>query len=384
MRKRIISLLLAVSALVLLTACGQEDEITTEEKTATAVEITKVTRGSISAQSTVSGQVASGDEQSVSVALSTRCTNVYVEVGDTVSAGQALCTLDVTATMANYKTASLSYSNAQKSYNDQSALLSQQVAQAEKNYNDTLALFEMGAASQMEVDNAKLTSMTSALDQLQVGMQNYQATMQQLESSLANINSNGSVVAPISGTIQSLSATKNGFVSPSMPIATIESTSDMEVQVGVSESLVSKISVGNQTTVSIDSANKTFMAPITSIDKVANAATHLYGVTIKIPSSYVSGLLSGMFADVNFKTDTQSDVVIVPTEAIQTGVDGQYVYTLDADNIAHKVAVQTGLVGDGETEVTSGLAGGETLVTVGQFYLSDGAEARVVTPEVTQ
>ena len=376
MRKRIISLLLAVSALVLLTACGQEDETTTEEKTATAVEITKVTRGSISAQSTVSGQVASGDEQSVSVALSTRCTDVYVEVGDTVSAGQALCTLDVTATMANYKTASLSYSNAQKSYNDQSALLSQQVAQAEKNYNDTLALFEMGAASQMEVDNAKLTwdnartSMTSALDQLQVGMQNYQATMQQLESSLANINSNGSVVAPISGTIQSLSATKNGFVSPSMPIATIESTSD--------------ISVGNQTTVSIDSANKTFMAPITSIDKVANAATHLYGVTIKIPSSYVSGLLSGMFADVNFKTDTQSDVVIVPTEAIQTGVDGQYVYTLDADNIAHKVAVQTGLVGDGETEVTSGLAGGETLVTVGQFYLSDGAEARVVTPEVTQ
>lgn len=390
MRKRIISLLLAVSALVLLTACGQEDETTTQEKTATAVEITKVTRGSISAQSTVSGQVASGDEQSVSVALSTRCTDVYVEVGDTVSAGQALCTLDVTATMANYKTASLSYSNAKKSYNDQSALLSQQVAQAEKNYNDTLALFEMGAASQMEVDNAKLTwdnartSMTSALDQLQVGMQNYQATMQQLESSLANINSNGSVVAPISGTIQSLSATKNGFVSPSMPIATIESTSDMEVQVGVSESLVSKISVGNQTTVSIDSANKTFMAPITSIDKVANAATHLYGVTIKIPSSYVSGLLSGMFADVNFKTDTQSDVVIVPTEAIQTGVDGQYVYTLDADNIAHKVAVQTGLVGDGETEVTSGLAGGETLVTVGQFYLSDGAEARVVTPEVTQ
>ena len=46
--------------------------------------------------------------------------------------------------------------------------------------------------------------------------------------------------------------------------------------------------------------------------------------------------------------------------------------------------MQTGLVGDGETEVTSGLAGGETLVTVGQFYLSDGAEARVVTPEVTQ
>ena len=80
--------------------------------------------------------------------------------------------------------------------------------------------FEMGAASQLEVDTAKLqldnarASMNSALDQLQVGMQNYKATMEQLEASLANINSNGNVVAPISGNIVSLSATENGFLSP--------------------------------------------------------------------------------------------------------------------------------------------------------------------------
>ena len=90
-----------------------------------------------------------------------------------------------------------------------------------------------------------------------------------------------------------------------------------------------------------------------------------------------------MFADVVFYTDTQRDVVIVPTEAIQTGVDGQYVYTLDSENVAHRVSVETGLVGDGETEITAGLSGGETLVTVGQFYLSEGARARVVASEVT-
>lgn len=52
-----------------------------------------------------------------------------------------------------------------------------------------------------------------------------------------------------------------------------------------------------------------------------------------------------MFADVTFYTDTQSDVVIVPTEAIQTGMDGQYVYTIDSDNIAHRIPVETRLVG---------------------------------------
>jgi multidrug efflux pump subunit AcrA (membrane-fusion protein) len=109
--------------------------------------------------------------------------------------------------------------------------------------------------------------------------------------------------------------------------------------------------------------------------------THLYGVKIAVPPSMGQRMLSGMFAEVTFFTDNQSDVVIVPTEAIQTGVDGSYVYILDADNIAHRVTVETGLVGDGVTEVTSGLAGGEALVTVGQFYLADGSPARVVVPQ---
>lgn len=388
MKKRVFSFLLAVGCVLSLSACGEKEEPEAEPQ-ATAVEITKVERGSISAESSVSGQVVSGNQESVYVALSARCTKVYVEAGDTVSAGQTICTVDIASTMANYKTAQMSYENAQKSYADQSALLSKQVAQAEKNVADTQALFEMGAASQMEVDNAKLTlenaqaSMNSALDQLRVGMQNYQATMKQLEASLANINSSGNIVAPISGTVLSLSAMENGFVSPSAPVVTIDSTTDMEIQVGVSEALIGKIEVGGRVSVHVDSANQTFQSTISSLSRASNANTHLYAVAVKVPTGSSTGLLSGMFADVVFYTDTQRDVVIVPTEAIQTGVDGQYVYTLDSENIAHRVSVETGLVGDGETEITAGLSGGETLVTVGQFYLSEGARARVVASEVT-
>ena len=387
MKKRIISLCLALGALFLLAGCGEEEEPEAEDQT-TAVEIATVSRGTISAENTVSGQVVSGGQESVYVALSVRCTAVNVEVGDTVSAGQILCTLDIAATQANYNTASLSYAKAQQSYADQSALLAQQVAQAEKNLSDTQALFALGAASQAEVDNAQLaldsarTSMTATLDQLEVSMQNYRATMDQIQASLANIGSGGQVTAPISGTVISLSAAENGFVSPSAPIATIESTSDMEVQVGVAESLIGKLQVGGQVTVTVDSAQTSFQGTIHALDTSPDANTHLYTVTIKIPPSSARGLLSGMFASVVFYTDTQNDVVIVPTEAIQTGMDGQYVYTLDQDNIAHRVVVETGLVGDGVTEITSGLSGGEVLVTVGQFYLSEGAAVRVVSSEV--
>lgn len=386
MKKTILFFTMAVAMLFLLCSCGEE--VPQEVDNTTPVEISMVEKGSISAENQVSGQVASGDQQSVFVALSVRCTNVYVEAGDYVSAGQTICTLDMVSTWANYETAVKSYEAAQKSYNDQSSVLSQQVAMAEKNVADTQALFEIGAASQLEVDNAKLqlenarAGMNSALSQLEVSMQNYQATITQLESSLANIDRSGNVSAPISGNILSLNAAKNSFVSPSAPVATIDSTADMEISASVSEALVSKLSVGGKVNVSISSAGKTFSSTIASVDRSPNPQTHLYGVTIRIPSGSASGLLSGMFADITFYTDTQSNVVVVPSEAIQTGLEGQYVYTVDGNNLAHKVSVETGLVGDGVTEVTSGLTGGEKLVTVGQFYLSEGAEVRIVSAEV--
>lgn len=386
MKKTILCFTMALAMLFLLCSCGEEEAQETDNTT--PVEIAMVEKGSISAESNVSGQVASGDQQSVFVALSVRCTNVYVEAGDYVSAGQTICTLDMASTWANYETAVKSYEAAQKSYNDQSSVLSQQVAMAEKNVADTQALFEIGAASQLEVDNAKLqlenarAGMNSALSQLEVSMKNYQATITQLESSLANIDRSGNVSAPISGNILALNAAKNTFVSPSAPVATIDSTADMEITASVSEALVSKLSVGGKVNVAISSAGKEFQASISSVDRSANPQTHLYGVTIRIPSGSASDLLSGMFADITFYTDTQSNVVVVPSEAIQTGLEGQYVYTVDGNNLAHKVPVETGLVGDGVTEITSGLTGGEKLVTVGQFYLSEGSEVRIVSAEV--
>lgn len=387
MKKQIINLCLAAAFLFLLAGCGEKEESEAEDST-TAVEVAAVSRGSIAAESTVSGQVVSGGQESVYVALSVRCTDVYVEVGDTVSAGQALCSLDISATKANYDTAALSYNKAKASYDSQSALLSQQVTQAQEKLASIQELFQIGLVSQTEVDSAQAAvdsakaTMDSTLDQLEISIQNYKATLEQLEASLANIDSDGKVTAPIAGTVVSLTAVKNGFVSPSAPVASIESTANMEIQVGVAESLVGKLQKGSQVSVTVDAAQASFQGTIKNLVTSPSATTHLYPVTIQVPSSAAQGLLSGMFAQVTFYTDTQNDVVIVPTEAIQTGMDGQYVYTLDENNIAHRVTVETGLVGDGVTEITAGLNGGETLVTVGQFYLSDGAQARVVSSEV--
>ena len=94
----------------------------------------------------------------------------------------------------------------------------------------------------------------------------------------------------------------------------------------------------------------------------------------------MEGLLTGMFADVTFQTDGSANAIVVPTEAIQTSNDVQFVYIVENDT-AKYVEVTVGLTGSGVTEVLTGLAGGEQLVTVGQSYLADGDPVRVVSGE---
>ena len=384
--KSLITGALTLMALLFLSGCGNKEVVEEPVDPGVAVEVQEVTRGSISTENVISGTVVGEKTESVFVALSARCVQVNVEEGDAVRAGDALAVLDLSTFQSNYEIAELSYRTAQQSYTDQSVILDQQVAQAEKHYSDTQALFAIGAASQMEVDNAKLTmdqakaGRTTALAQLEIAMKNAQTTMNQINDSLKNVGGDGVIRAPIAGTILSLSLAKDSYVSPGMPVAVINSTVDMKVSIAVSESIISKLKVGDEALIRVGAVALECTGTIREVSSSANPATRLYPVSIGIPEG-TAGLLGGMFADVSLYTDTREDAVVVPTEAILMGAEGQYVVTLDDQQIAHRVTVETGLIGDGVTEITAGLSGGETLVVVGQFYLSEGGQARIVTAE---
>jgi RND family efflux transporter MFP subunit len=309
-----------------------------------------------------------------------------VEIGDAVRAGDVICTLDLKSFRDNYELAELNYKNAQQSYQDQSRLMDQQIAQIEKNYNDTVALFEVGAASQIEVNNAKLAldsaevNRTSSLSQLEVTMKNAQNTMDQITDTLKNVDGSGNIKAPIGGTVVSLSVGEDSYVSAGMAVAQIDSTNDMQISISVSETLIAKLHVGDMATVAVRALNQSFDGKIEDISKAADAANHLYTVKIAVPQE-VKGLLGGMFAEVTLYTDSKDNTVVIPTEAILVKEDGQYVVLLNEDQTARRVPVQVGLIGTGVTEITSGLSGGETLVTVGQSYLAEGDLARIVSAE---
>lgn len=386
--KRFLSLTVAGAMALAMTGCQSKEEDSSQQDDAAvgvAVQVQQVELSSIATDNNVSGKVAADSQTSIMVAAAAKCTAVYVEAGDEVKAGDKICTLDLASTIAAYNAAKITYDSTVNSYADQKAVLDKQIALYEKNLKDTKALFDIGAASQAEIDQAELTLMgaknqrETALSQLEAGMQSYKSNVQQLDQVLQDVDSKGNVIAPVSGTLVSLSATENGYVSASMPVAVINGAEQMKITVSVSEALVPKLAIGDQADVVVSAAGAQFSGTVRSVEKAANMQTQLYTVTLSVPAE-VSGLLSGMFAEVTFHTERADGVITVPSQAILTSGETRYVFVVE-DGAAKYVEVTLGMMGSGVTEVTSGLTTGQQLVTVGQSYLSDGDPVRIVSGE---
>ena len=378
--------LLAAAMTLALTACGsKEPEEETPAAEGIAVQVQTVTANTISTENKVSGQVSADNASTILIASAAKCTAVYKNAGDQVQAGEKICTLDLGSTLSGYNAARISYQAAVQSYQDQKSILDKQVSMAQDNVNNTKALFEIGAASQLEVDQAELNyenavaGRNSALSQLEAGIQNAKSGVEQLDTALDNVDANGNVLAPQSGTLVTMNAVEGSYISNSMPLVVIDGADQMKVTASVSEALVPKISAGDSADVTVSAANKAFTATIRSVERAANMQTKLYTVVLTVPAD-VTGLMNGMFADVTFHTDAAEDTIVVPTEAILTSNRAQYVYVVE-EGTAKYVAVTTGLIGSGVTEITSGLAEGAQLVVVGQAYLADGDPVRVVGEE---
>ena len=109
--KRVAAMALTAALTVALTGCGSDSQESSdlEQMAGTAVQIETVSAETISAENTVSGQVGADNERSIYIATSAKCTAVNHRAGDSVQAGEVICTLDLGSTLASYHAANISY-----------------------------------------------------------------------------------------------------------------------------------------------------------------------------------------------------------------------------------------------------------------------------------
>jgi len=188
--------------------------------------------------------------------------------------------------------------------------------------------------------------------------------------------------APIGGTVVSISGTVGGSStagaatsSASTSSASTSSTSstttgfivlsdmsELQVSTYVAEADAGNVEVGQHATVTFPALNETAAGTLASIDLMSTVSNNVveYGVTVTLddPSS---GLRLGQTASVSITVGSKADVLYVPSSAI-TKVGNLSTVVVRKDGGDTTTRVETGLVGDNGTEITSGLSEGDAVV----------------------
>jgi HlyD family secretion protein len=239
-----------------------------------------------------------------------------------------------------------------------------------------LATSNLNTISQ-NISSQKLTvsQATAALDLKKAGAlpSDIAAQQAQVEQADASVQSalaklqNAQIIAPISGTVTQFDAKIGQFASLNTPLVSIMSNTGYEVDGGVSEIDIGKVTVGDTVSMTLDAfPGETFNG---SVFYIAPAETNTSGVIsylIKVSFDKADARLkSGLTANVNIQTKQDDNALILPQYAILQNDQGTFVETLTNNKVVQN-PVTLGIQDEtGNVEVLSGATEGEQVINIG-------------------
>ncbi|MFV0411765.1 MAG: HlyD family efflux transporter periplasmic adaptor subunit [Oscillospiraceae bacterium] len=172
----------------------------------------------------------------------------------------------------------------------------------------------------------------------------------------------GTIVAPCTGTVMTVSATEGSEVSANMALFTVTNSAEVNVSVSIAQEDVVDLSVGQSASVQLDAFETPYDGVISSIavsPSREGASTVSYTVTVLLSGNDVSKLYQGMTGTVTFITKSVSDVLYVSNKAITQEGTKEYVQRQLADGTVEKVEITTGFSDGRNVEIQSGLSEGD-------------------------
>jgi membrane fusion protein, multidrug efflux system len=110
------------------------------------------------------------------------------------------------------------------------------------------------------------------------------------------------------------------------------------------------------------------------VDNAVDPSTGTIRMRARFPNKD-NALWPGQFVNVNMRLYEQADAIVIPSQAVQTGPEGQYVYVVGEDMAVDLRKIKVLRTDGDRTIVATGLAKGERVVTQGQLRL--GPKTRV-------
>lgn len=322
-----------------LSACGGKEkaaETVTDAEELPMVQVDVAHRRAVDQLRSYTANVEADNVNNIAPAMSNRIQSILVDVGDHVSRGQKLVTLDSSAA-------------------DQQRI---NLEQMERDYNRAVELLNIGAGTQ------------SAVDQLK-------AQVDALKSQYHNTLINTVLTSPISGVVTARNYDP-GDMTGAQPVLTVgQTTPNVKVVINVNETDLAVVRKGMDVGVTFDAyEGENFSGRISRVAPAVDVNTRTFPVEVLVANPG-ERIRPGMFARVEINLGSRENVV-VPDRAVvkQTGSANKYVYTYSNGTVSYK-KVELGQRLDDSYELLSGIEDGDTVVTAGQVRLADGARVEL-------
>ena len=314
----------------------QEDKAVKPEDTETiAVKVEKASIQEVEQIYEFSSTVDAAVKNYISSAGGTRIEKIHVEVGDRVTKGQKLVTMENT----NLATAKVQLMNS-------------------KNDVDRMeALYLSGGISKQQLDQIKT--------QYDVAKRN-----------IDNLESNIHLVSPISG-IVTMRNFDNGDVSATQPILQVMQITPVKLKFSMNEKFYNRVKIGMKVSAKVDIfGDDRFEGRVNLIAPIIDPNTRSFGLEASFTNSNQK-LRPGMFARVEINLGKNMSVVI-PDRAVikQNGTNDKYVF-IEKDGVVDYRKIELGRRFGDTYEIISGIEEGENIVIEGYTKLVSGSKVKV-------
>jgi membrane fusion protein, multidrug efflux system len=357
-RPRALSLVVP-SALVLLSACAS-----------TPVVVAAVVQKDVPLQVRAIGSVEAFSNVSVKTQITGELTGVYFKEGDDVKKGQLLFTLDKRPFEA-------AVNQAQANLARDKAQAANATAQARR-YTE---LFHTGVVSKEETDQIE-----SSAEAMEAAVAADEAAVENARVQLLYC----SIYSPIDGRTGTLMIHQGNMIKANDTpfLISINQVEPIYVTFTVPEqslAQIKKYAAGAALVVRAVIPNDNRGPVSGKLSFIDNTVDQTTG-TIKLKGQFTNQdrrLWPGQFVDVALNLADQHDAIVVPSQALQNGQNGQFVFVVKPDMTAEKRDVVVDRNGDGQAIISKGLQPGEQVVIDGQLRIIPGGKVAVKTNDAS-
>jgi HlyD family secretion protein len=412
--KLLVSYLPFAAAFFLLAGCSKKEPEVAPE---VSVQVTPAKTGDISRIVTAEAVVSPLQQAVIAPKITSTIKSFAVQRGARVRKGQLLAVLEnadlsaaATQSKGEYEQAEGSYAistassipeQIQKAELD--AASSKAAADAQKKIVDSRKeLFQQGALPRRELDAAEVAlaqaesqyqQAQKVLDDLRRGGKEqavktaggqFNAAKGRLLGAEAAL-SYSYIKSPINGVVTDRPLYPGELATANQPLLTVMDNTSLIAKAHISQAQAAGLKKGAHAEIKIAGQDDD---PVPAKLSLVSPALDPGSTTIEVwvqAAKPPESLRPGMTAQISITAATAKNAVIVPNNAIFQTNDGvNYVMVAGSDNIAHQKNVQLGIRGVTETQISSGLNAGESVITSGGYGLPDKTKIKIEAPQESE